>query len=189
MSPRDWLAVFAIGLGTAVIPLDSAVNIAFPDITGSFGKEIQQIQWVIIAYVLTHTSLMLFCGRVGDRFGRRLVFSIGLGWSALAFIALALAPTFEWLLAARVAWANADADPFPISQTDAELPLRSRHQRCVWGRARSVYANEVGGEVVCGDDLDIAALGENRCARYMVTMRMGVYDRRDRQVAHLPEIG
>ncbi len=103
MTPRDWLAVFAIGLGTAVVPLDSAVNIAFPNITRSFGIEIQQIQWVVIAYVLTHTSLMLFCGRAGDRFGRRLVFGVGLVWSTIAFTALALAPTFEWLLAARVA--------------------------------------------------------------------------------------
>ncbi len=103
MTPRDWLAVFAIGLGTAVIPLDSAVNIAFPDITRAFGIEIQQIQWVIIAYVLTHTSLILFCGRVGDRFGRRLVFGIGLVWSTAAFAALVLAQTFELLLAARVA--------------------------------------------------------------------------------------
>jgi MFS family permease len=103
MTPRDWLAVFAIGLGTAVIPLDSAVNIAFPDITRSFGIEVQQIQWVIIAYVLTHTSLMLFCGRIGDRFGRRLIFSIGLVWSTVAFIALTLAPTFELLLVARFA--------------------------------------------------------------------------------------
>ncbi len=103
MTPRDWLAVFAIGLGTAVIPLDSAVNIAFPEITRFFGIEIQQIQWVIIAYVLTHTSLMLFCGRLGDRFGRRLVFTVGLCWSTLAFVGLSLAPTFEWLLAARVA--------------------------------------------------------------------------------------
>lgn len=103
MPLRDWLAVFAIGLGTAVVPLDSAVNIAFPDITRSFGIEIQQIQWVVIAYVLTHTSLMLFCGRLGDRFGRRLVFGIGLVWSTAAFVGLTLAPTFEWLLAARVA--------------------------------------------------------------------------------------
>ncbi len=103
MPLRDWLAVFVIGLGTAVIPLDSAVNIAFPDITGSFGIAMQEIQWVIIAYVLTHTSLMLFCGRMGDRFGRRLIFGIGLAWSALAFIGLTLAPTFELLLLARAA--------------------------------------------------------------------------------------
>ena len=58
---------------------------------------------MVIAYVLTHTSLMLFCGRLGDRFGRRLVFGIGLVWSTAAFVGLTLAPTFEWLLAARVA--------------------------------------------------------------------------------------
>jgi MFS family permease len=103
MNPRAWLAVVVIGLGTSVIPLDSAVNIAFPDITRSFAIEMAEIQWVIIAYVLTHTSLMLFCGRIGDRFGRRLVFSIGLAWSTLAFIGLTLAPTFELLLVARVA--------------------------------------------------------------------------------------
>ncbi len=104
MSPlRTWLAILCIGIGTAVVPLDSAVNIAFPDITRSFGIEIQQIQWVVIAYVLTHTSLMLFCGRIGDRIGRRLVFSAGLVWSTGAFVALTLAPTFELLLAARVA--------------------------------------------------------------------------------------
>jgi len=104
LSPlRTWLAILCIGIGTSVVPLDSAVNIAFPDITRSFGIEIQQIQWVVIAYVLTHTSLMLFCGRIGDRIGRRLVFSAGLVWSTGAFIALTLAPTFELLLAARVA--------------------------------------------------------------------------------------
>ncbi|HKK29728.1 MAG TPA: MFS transporter [Alphaproteobacteria bacterium] len=103
MIARDWLAVAAIGLGTSVVPLDSAVNIAFPDITRSFGIEIVQIQWVVISYVLTHTSLMLFCGRLGDRFGRRLIFGIGMAWSTLAFIALTLAPTFEILLLARIA--------------------------------------------------------------------------------------
>ena len=100
---RTWLAILCIGIGTSVVPLDSAVNIAFPDITRSFGIEIQQIQWVVISYVLTHTSLMLFFGRLGDRVGRRLVFSAGLVWSACAFIALTLAPTFELLLAARIA--------------------------------------------------------------------------------------
>ncbi|MCA8926917.1 MAG: MFS transporter [Alphaproteobacteria bacterium] len=103
MSLRDRLAILCIGIGTAVVPLDSAVNIAFPDITRAFGIEIQQIQWVVIAYVLTHTSLMLFCGRIGDRIGRRLVFSAGLVWSTGAFVVLTLAPSFEWLLAARVA--------------------------------------------------------------------------------------
>ncbi|MCB1740812.1 MAG: MFS transporter [Gammaproteobacteria bacterium] len=100
---RDWLAIACIGLGTAVVPLDSAVNIAFPDITRSFGIELHQIQWVVIAYVLTHASLMMLFGRIGDRVGRRRVFGLGLIWSTVAFIALSLAPSFEWLLAGRVA--------------------------------------------------------------------------------------
>ena len=100
---RDWLAILCIGVGTAVVPLDSAVNIAFPDITESFAIQIVQIQWVVIAYVLTHTSLTLFCGRLGDRFGRRRLFGIGVVWSTLAFVGLTLAPTFELFLAARFA--------------------------------------------------------------------------------------
>ena len=103
MNARASAAIVCIGIGTSVVPLDSAVNIAFPDITGSFGIEMQQIQWVVIAYMLTHTSLTLFCGRLGDRYGRRLIFGLGLGWSTLVFVGLTVAPTFELLLLARAA--------------------------------------------------------------------------------------
>jgi MFS family permease len=98
---RDWLAIVCIGVGTAVVPLDSATNIAFPDITESFAIQIVQIQWVVIAYGLTFTSLTLFGGRLGDRYGRRLIFGVGVAWNTLAFIGLTLAPTFELFLAAR----------------------------------------------------------------------------------------
>ena len=43
MTARQWLRLVLIGLGTSVVPLDSAVNIAFPDITGSFGLPIEMI--------------------------------------------------------------------------------------------------------------------------------------------------
>jgi MFS family permease len=91
-----------IGLGTLAVPLDTAVNIAFPQITAHFGLPLEMIQWVIIAYVLTHGSLMLAMGRVGDVFGHALVFRAGLLWSAAAYLACALAPSFPLLLAARV---------------------------------------------------------------------------------------
>ncbi|MEX2424668.1 MAG: MFS transporter [Acidimicrobiia bacterium] len=102
-SLRDWLAILCIGVGTAVVPLDSATNIAFPDITESFAIEIVQIQWVVIAYGLTFTSLTLLGGRLGDRYGRRLIFGVGAVWNTLAFIGLTLAPTFPLFLAARFA--------------------------------------------------------------------------------------
>lgn len=91
-----------VGLGTLVVPLDSAVNIDFPAIVARFGLPIPMIQWIVIAYVLTQTSLMLSFGRAGDMLGYRRVFLFGTGISTLAFVACALAPSYAVLLGARV---------------------------------------------------------------------------------------
>jgi MFS family permease len=85
------------------VPLDSAVNIDFPAIVAHFGLPIPMIQWIVISYVLTQTSLMLTFGRVGDMLGYRRVFLFGTGISTLAFVACALAPSYAALLVARVA--------------------------------------------------------------------------------------
>ena len=92
------LRLMLVGLGISVVPLDTSVNIAFPDITGSFGLPIAMIQWVVICYVLTHAGLMLALGRVGDMWGHGRVFRAGLMWSVVAFVLCAAAPSFGWLL-------------------------------------------------------------------------------------------
>lgn len=97
-----WAGFGVIGLGTLIGPLDSSVNIAFPDITRAFAIPLQSIQWVVIFYVLTYASLMLVFGRLGDQFGRLRVFRIGLGLSAVAFLLCAGATRYEWLLVARI---------------------------------------------------------------------------------------
>lgn len=93
-----WVRLVLVGLGMSVVPLDTAVNIAFPDITGSFGLPIAMIQWVVICYVLTHAGLMLAFGRVGDMLSHATVFRAGLAWSVVAFLLCAAAPSFGWLL-------------------------------------------------------------------------------------------
>ncbi len=103
MSARIRRSVLLIGLGTAIVPLDSAVNIAFPAITHAFGLKLPAIQWLVVAYVLTYAGLLLAMGRIGDLAGHRVVFRAGLAWSALALAACALAPSYPLLLAARVA--------------------------------------------------------------------------------------
>lgn len=92
----------AITLGTLAVPLDTAVNIAFPAITRHFALDLPEIQWVVICYVLTYGSLMLGIGRLGDILGHRLVFRAGLLWSGLACLLCALAPDYAWLLGFRV---------------------------------------------------------------------------------------
>src|SRR5215831_1595655 len=101
MTARQWLRLALVGLGASVVPLDTAVNIGFPDITHSFGLPIQMIQWVVICYVLTYASLMLAFGRVGDIFGHARVFRAGLVWSVAAFLLCAAAPSYGALLFCR----------------------------------------------------------------------------------------
>ncbi len=101
MTARQWLRLVLVGLGASVVPLDTAVNIGFPEITRSFGLPIQMIQWVVICYVLTYASLMLAFGRVGDIFGHARVFRAGLAWSVAAFLLCAAAPAYGWLLFCR----------------------------------------------------------------------------------------
>ncbi len=91
-----------VGLGTSVVPLDSALNIAFPAMTAHFGQPLADIQWIVICYVLTYGSLMLGIGRLGDIFGHARVFRAGLAWSALAYLLCSAAPGFGWLMACRV---------------------------------------------------------------------------------------
>src|ERR1700751_2334577 len=101
MTQRQVSRLILVGLGTSVVPLDTAVNIAFPEITGSFGLPIEMIQWVIICYVLTYSSLMLAFGRVGDMWGHGRVLRIGRLWSSVAYLLCAAAPNFGWLLFCR----------------------------------------------------------------------------------------
>ena len=94
--------MLTVCLGTLLVPFDAAVNVAFGPIVRAFALPIPAIQWVVIAYTLTYASLMLVFGRIGDMLGHRRMFLIGTGWSAAAFALCAAAPTFGWLLGARV---------------------------------------------------------------------------------------
>ena len=98
LAPGHGFRLAMLGLGLSIVPLDTAVNIAFPDITGSFGLPIAMIQWVVICYVLTYAALMLAFGRVGDIGGHARVFRAGLAWSVVAYLLCAVAPGFGWLL-------------------------------------------------------------------------------------------
>src|ERR1700751_1937066 len=98
---RSTLRQMAVGLGATLVWLDFAVNVAFPDIVRSFDLAIGDVQWIVIAYVLTYPSLMLIVGRIGDMLGHGRVFRLGLLWSAAALICCALAPSLPLLLPCR----------------------------------------------------------------------------------------
>lgn len=102
MTPRQLLRLFPLALGTLVVPFDTALNVAFPQVIKAFDLPLPAIQWLIIAYVLTYGSLMLAVGRIGDVWGHARVFRFGLAWSAVALLLCSLAPSYGVLLFCRV---------------------------------------------------------------------------------------
>lgn len=97
---KPWQLIM-IGLGTAATQLDTAVNIALPAITHGLDLSISDIQWVIIFYALTYTSLLLAFGRIGDAVGHLTVFRIGLAWTALSLLLVGWSPNYGSMLVFR----------------------------------------------------------------------------------------
>ncbi|MDO8973329.1 MFS transporter [Reyranella sp.] len=101
MTVRPAFGLAIVGLGASLAPLDIAVNVALPAITAHFKVALGDAQWLVICYVLVYGSLMLVCGKLGDLFGHRLIFRIGLAISALGCAACAAAPDWPLFLWAR----------------------------------------------------------------------------------------
>ena len=77
------------------------VNVALPAISDDLDTGLASQQWIVEAYMLSLVSLMLVGGLLGDQFGRRRLFIIGLVGFGITSILCAIAPTTEFLIAAR----------------------------------------------------------------------------------------
>ena len=89
-------------LGSGVVMLDgTVVNVALERIGADLGASFGGLQWTVNAYTLTLASLILLGGSLGDRFGRRRVFVIGVVWFAVASLLCGSAPNLELLVAGR----------------------------------------------------------------------------------------
>src|SRR6201996_2664470 len=97
------LTLIATILGSSIAILDgSVVSVALPSIQRSLGGGLAGQQWVSNAYLLTLGSLILLGGSLGDIFGQRRVFAVGVGGFGLTSLLCALAPTIGLLVAFRV---------------------------------------------------------------------------------------
>ncbi|MFF7633378.1 MFS transporter [Kitasatospora sp. NPDC008050] len=94
--------VLAAALGSGMAMLDgTVVNVALPTIGRDLGANLAALQWTVNAYLLTLAGLILLGGALGDRYGRRRVFVIGVCWFAAASGVCAVAPDVDVLIAAR----------------------------------------------------------------------------------------
>jgi EmrB/QacA subfamily drug resistance transporter len=98
--PRWTLAACVLASSLSFVE-GSVLNVALPAIRASYGAGAAEVQWVVNAYLLPLSALLLLGGALGDHFGRRRLLVIGTGLFTVASILCALAPSLELLLGAR----------------------------------------------------------------------------------------
>ena len=111
VAPEDWVryaspagrwVLLATVLGSGIAFLDgTVVNVALPTVGQELGAGISTLQWVVNAYTLTLAGFLLLGGSLGDHYGRRRVFVVGVVWFAVASLLCGLAPNAAALVAAR----------------------------------------------------------------------------------------
>lgn len=142
---RGTLAAAVLASGMAF--LDSTiVNVALPRLGEDLHAEMSGLQWVVNGYTLMLASFVLLGGALGDRFGRRRVFLIGVVWFSLASIACGFAPTVELLIGARIVQGMGAAllTPGSLSVLQASFAVEDR------GRAIGAWSGLSGVSTAIG---------------------------------------
>jgi MFS family permease len=100
-SHPNWVLTTTILASSLAFVDGSVVNVGLPAVGASFGASAGELQWVINAYLLPLSALLLLGGAAGDRFGRARLIVIGIAIFGIASVCCALAPSLHWLLVGR----------------------------------------------------------------------------------------
>ena len=131
-----WTLVTCVLASSLSFVEGSVLNVALPAIRASYGADAQQVQWVVNAYLLPLSSLLLLGGALGDHFGRRRLLIVGTSLFGAASLLCALAPSLDLLLAARAAQGVGAALLLPNSLA----LLNAAYQGEKRGRAVGIWA-------------------------------------------------
>ena len=171
-----WAALPVLLAGTFMVVLDFfIVNVALPSMQHDLHAGSGAIEWVVAGFALTSAVFLITAARLGDRIGRRLTFSIGLGVFTVASAACGVAGTPTVLVAARLAQGAGAALVMPnvlsiinVTYRGADLP-----------RALGIYGLVMGLAAACGQligggliQADIAGLGWRTC--FLINVPVGI---------------
>ncbi len=176
MAPRPALTLFILLSATFMTILDSfIVNVAIPSIEVELEPRQSQIQLVVAAYTLTYAAGLMASGRLGDRFGHRSIFSIGMAIFVVASLGCGIAPTIDVLLVARAVQGVAAALMVPQVLTMLGA---------VFGGARRAWAfrwfgitlglASGSGQIVGGALIELDAFGLGWRSCFLVNIPIGL---------------
>ncbi|WP_244491211.1 MFS transporter [Paramesorhizobium deserti] len=149
---RRRMVLAACVLASSMAFIDgSALTVALPRLRADFGADLTSVQWVLNGYVLALASLTLIGGALADVYGKARMLRFGCVLFGLASVACALAPSPDWLIAARVMQGTAAAivTPASLALIGATYPRTERNRAIgVWAAASALTT--AGGPVLGG---------------------------------------
>src|SRR3954468_4702655 len=144
---RKWWTLILISIATFMLLLDiTVVNVALPDIQRDLHASLSSLQWVVDAYSLMLAALLLTAGSLGDRLGRRRVFSIGFGIFTFASFLCGIAGDPTLLNLARGLQGVGGAAMFATSLALIGQEFHGRDRATAFG----VWGATIGGAVAIG---------------------------------------
>ncbi|MBM7567633.1 MFS transporter [Paenibacillus sacheonensis] len=147
IDPRRWLSLSIVILATFMVVLDTfIVNVALPSIEEGLHADFAKLQLVVAAYVLGYAVLLVTGGRLGDLFGRKTMFLIGVAGFVAASAWCGIAGSAEMLIAARIAQGVSAAAMVPqvLSIIQVMFPAEEK------GRALGIYGGVLGLGAIAG---------------------------------------
>src|SRR5215213_9166103 len=144
---RKWWTLVLISIATFMLLLDiTVVNVALPDIQRELDASLSSLQWVVDAYTLTLAAFLLTAGSLGDRLGRRRVFSFGFGLFTFASFLCGIAGDATLLNLARGLQGVGAAGMFATSLALIGQEFHGKDRATAFG----VWGATVGGAVAIG---------------------------------------
>ncbi|HYY73518.1 MAG TPA: MFS transporter, partial [Solirubrobacterales bacterium] len=144
---RKWWTLIAVCVATFMLLLDiTIVNVALPSIQRDLSASLSSLQWVVDAYALTLASFLLVFGSLGDRLGRRRIFTVGFAIFTIASLCCGLSNDPTVLNFFRALQGVGGAAMFATSLALIAQEFEGRER----GRAIGIWGATVGGAVAVG---------------------------------------
>jgi EmrB/QacA subfamily drug resistance transporter len=147
MHPKRWWAMAAIALGTSLVIMDATIaNVALPVVIEDIGLSATEAQWMNAVYALVFASLMLTSGRLGDLYGRKLLFLAGLTLFGASSVVAGAAGTGIILIVARLVQGVGAAMILPSTLSSINAMFHDKDRNIAF----AIYGSTIGGMAAVG---------------------------------------
>ncbi|MEZ5094290.1 MFS transporter [Nocardioides sp.] len=147
MTRRDWAALLTIGFGVSLVIMDATiVNVALPTVIADLDLTATEAQWMNAVYSLVFAALLITVGRIGDLYGRRRLFLVGMVVFTLASVVAGLSVTALMLIGARLVQGIGAAMILPSTLSSLNALFTGRRRTIAF----AVYGSAIGGMAAVG---------------------------------------